>query len=76
MASDSAFASPLGYDPELQVVELVNCSQDETRFVVESDRTCMFACPSQGAPSSGEEAQTAERSPVLGYHWRRFTVSW
>ena len=75
MASASAFASPLGYDSELQVVGLVNPSQDKTRFVVESDRTWMLACPGQETPASGEEAQTAERPPALGYHWRRFTIS-
>jgi len=53
------FVSSLGYDPEPQVVRLVNRSQEQTRFVVESDRPWLFAYPSHGTLASGESAQIA-----------------
>ena len=51
------FASPPGYDPEPQVLGLVNHSHQQTRFVVESDRPWLFAHPSEGTLASGESAQ-------------------
>jgi len=51
------FVSPPGYDPEPQVLGLVNHSQRQTRFVVESDRPWLFAYPSEGTLASGESAQ-------------------
>lgn len=51
------FVSSLGYDPEPQVVRLVNHSQEQTRFVVESDRPWLFAHPSEGTLARGESAQ-------------------
>ena len=53
------FVSSLGYDPEPQVVGLVNRSQEQVRFVVESDRPWLFAYPSEGTLASGEGAQIA-----------------
>ena len=53
------FVSPLGYDPEPQLVWLVNHSQEPTRFVVESDRPWLHAYPSQGTLASGAGAQIA-----------------
>ena len=60
------FVSSLGYDPEPQVVELVNHSQGQTRFVVESDRPWLFAYPSQGTLASGESAQIAVSVSSVG----------
>lgn len=51
------FVSPPGYDPEPQVLGLVNHSQQQTRFVVESDSPWLFAYPSEGTLASGESAQ-------------------
>ena len=51
------FVSPPAYDPEPQVVELVNHSHERTRFAVESDRPWLFAYPSEGTLASGESAQ-------------------
>lgn len=51
------FVSPPGYDPEPQVLGLANHSQQQTRFVVESDRPWLFAYPSEGTLASGESAQ-------------------
>ena len=53
------FVSSLGYDPEPQVVGLVNRNQEQVRFVVESDRPWLFAYPSEGTLASGEGAQIA-----------------
>lgn len=53
------FVSSLGYDPEPQLVRLVNRSQEQVRFVVESDRPWLFAYPSEGTLASGEGAQIA-----------------
>ena len=53
------FVSSLGYDPEPQVVELVNRSQKQVRFVVESDRPWLLAYPSEGTLASGEGARIA-----------------
>ena len=53
------FVSPLGYDPEPQVLGLVNHSQQQTRFVVESDRPWLFAYPSEGTLASEESVQIA-----------------
>lgn len=53
------FVSSLGYDPEPQVVGLVNRSQEQVRFLVESDRPWLFAYPSEGTLASGEGAQIA-----------------
>jgi hypothetical protein len=53
------FVSSLGYDPEPQVVGLVNRSREQVRFVVESDRPWLFAYPSEGTLASGEGAQIA-----------------
>ena len=53
------FVSSLGYDPEPQVVGLVNRSQQQVRFVVESDRPWLFAYPSEGTLARGEGAQIA-----------------
>ena len=53
------FVSSLGHDPEQQVVGLVNRSQEQVRFVVESDRPWLFAYPSEGMLASGEGAQIA-----------------
>ena len=51
------FVSPPGYDPEPQVLGLVNHSLQQMRFVVESDRPWLFAYPSEGTLASGESAQ-------------------
>ena len=51
------FVSPPGYDPEPQVLGLVNHSQQQARFVVESDRPWLFAYPSEGTLASGDSAQ-------------------
>ncbi len=53
------FVSSLGYDPEPQLVRLVNRSQQQTRFVVESDRPWLYAYPSEGTLASGEGARIA-----------------
>lgn len=53
------FVSPLGYDPEPQVLGLVNHSQQQMRFVVESDRPWLFAYPSEGTLARGESTQIA-----------------
>lgn len=53
------FVSSLGYDPEPQVVGLVNRSQEQVRFVVEADRPWLLAYPSEGTLASGEGARIA-----------------
>ncbi len=53
------FVSSLGYDPEPQLVRLVNRSQEQVRFVVEADRPWLLAYPSEGTLASGEGARIA-----------------
>ena len=53
------FVSPPGHDPEPQRVWLVNHSQQQMRFVVESDRAWLFAYPSEGTLAGGERAEIA-----------------
>ncbi len=51
------FVSSLAYDPEPQVVELVNHAAGPTRFVAESDRPWLSIYPREGTLASGERAQ-------------------
>ncbi len=53
------FVSSLGYDPEPQLVRLVNRSEKQVRFMVESDRPWLLAYPSEGTLASGEGARIA-----------------
>ena len=60
------FVSSLGYDPEPQVVELVNHGAGPTRFVVEPDGPWLSIYPRVGTLESGESAQIAVSVSAAG----------
>ena len=60
------FVSSLGYDPDPQVVRLVNHAAGPIRFEVESDRRWLSVYPREGTLMQGERAQIAVSVSAAG----------